>query len=132
MKSSVRNSYEFVKFVNGAHHRESDVMVSFDVVSLFTNVPVHVAKEVAADLLQTNQNLNERTNLTVSDIISLLDFCLSSSVFCFRSEIYRHKFGCPMGSPISMFVANLVMENIEKQIYNWNSLSLTFFIGKDL
>ena len=114
--SAVKNSFEFSEFVNGASYRTNDAMISFDVVSLFTNVPVEVATEVAKNLLCGDQTLKERTKLSVSDIAALLEFCLSTTEFTFRERFFRQKFGCPMGSPVSMVVANLVMENLEMKL----------------
>ncbi len=71
-RSMVKNSFEFTSFVMQASHRPDDIMISFDVVSLFTNVPVNVAVELAHDLLSEDRSLNERTHLSVSEIINLI------------------------------------------------------------
>ena len=68
----IKNSFEFTRFVNQASHRSDDIMVSFDVVSLFTNVPIDVTTKFAEDLLKSDKCLNERTSLPVPDIIALL------------------------------------------------------------
>ena len=47
---------------------EKDVMLSFDVVSLFTRVPVDEGLEVIAQRLQHDHTLAERTTLEVEDI----------------------------------------------------------------
>ena len=44
---SVRNSFEFVSFVTALKCCENDVMVSFDVSSLFTKVLVKLAIDIA-------------------------------------------------------------------------------------
>ena len=40
------------------------VMVSFDVVSLFTFIPVHRAIEIARDNLENDESLDDRTSFT--------------------------------------------------------------------
>ena len=40
---SVRNSWEFVEYVKNCHVQKNEIFVSFDVVSLFTSVPVDKA-----------------------------------------------------------------------------------------
>lgn len=54
------------------HLDEDNVAVSFDVISLFTNVPVVLAMEVAED-----RNLESRTPMSVEEIVILLRFCLN-------------------------------------------------------
>jgi hypothetical protein len=48
------------------------VLVSFDVVSLFTKVPVDLAIKVATKRLRQDVTLLQRTSLPVEDIIDLL------------------------------------------------------------
>ena len=50
------------------------VMVSFDVVALFTLIPVHRDIEIARDNLEINESLDDRTSLTVNEICKLLEY----------------------------------------------------------
>ena len=54
--------------------QDDEVMVSFDVVSLFTAIPVNKASDYIRNKLNNDSSLQSRTNLTTDDIISLLDF----------------------------------------------------------
>ena len=92
-------------------------MISFDVVSLFTNVPNDLAVDVARQRLLDDRTLSTRTSLHVDDIILLLRFCLNQCFFAFRGEVYHQVNGCPMGSPVSVTAANLVMEYIEEKVF---------------
>ena len=56
--------------------------MSFDVISLFTKVPTALALEVVQQRLTSDETLQERTSLTVDDIIGLLSLCLDD-LFCF-------------------------------------------------
>jgi len=53
-------------------------MVSFDVVSLFTKVPIPFALSIAKQRLQSNLELNQSTNLSTTELNQGLEFCLSS------------------------------------------------------
>jgi len=41
-----------------------EVMVSFDIVSLFTKVPIQLALSIAKQHLRSSPELNQRTNLS--------------------------------------------------------------------
>ena len=114
---SVKNSFDFVNVVKGLHWRSGDVMVSFDVVSLFSCVPVELAISIIKKRLSSDSFLPSRTALGIDDIITLLEVCLNNSDFMFRGNIWHQKFGCPMGSPVSVIAANIVMEDIEDRIF---------------
>ena len=85
---------------------DDEVMVSFDVVSLFTCQYIRTK-------LEQDDTLTSHTNLTIDDIISLLDFTLSNNYFIYNNVTYKQIYGCAMGSPVSPIVANLCMEVIE-------------------
>ena len=112
--SAVWNSKEFAQFIT-SQILSNDGLVSFDVVSLFTNVPTDLAVAVARKRLDADETLMERTCLDVDDIISLLRMCLDATFLTFRGIHYQQTFGTAMGSPVSVTVANLVMEEIEDQ-----------------
>ncbi|XP_064478913.1 uncharacterized protein LOC135392149 [Ornithodoros turicata] len=114
---TLSNSKEFVRLIQDQVVDDNDIMVSFDVVSLFTNVPTALAVKVAEARLRDDSTLPTRTSLTVEDIIILLRFCLNQSHFSFRGQVYHQIEGCPMGSPVSVTMANLVMEYVEESAF---------------
>ena len=115
--SNVKNSFDFVNFIQSCNWTGNDIMVSFDVVSLFTKVPTDLAIEVIKNRLENDSTLSNRTNLSIEDIVDLVSFCLSNNDFVFRDKYFHQSFGCSMGSPISVISANLVMEDIERRIF---------------
>ncbi len=101
-------------------------MISFDVVSLFTSIPLDTAKRITNELLTNNDSWQTRTNLDKSDILELLNLCPSTE-FSFQNSSYRQISGTAMGSPPSSFLAEVVMQNLEKRsvrnnpdIKTWN------------
>ena len=111
---SVKNSIDFIDRIKDVVIEKDDILVSFDVVSLFTSVPVDCAIECIFDLLVVDDSLPARTQLNAHDIKTGLEICSNSTAFYFQNVLYRQTFGTPMGSCISPIVANIFMEHIEK------------------
>lgn len=85
--------------------QDGEVLVSFDVSSLFTNVPTGEAVEVIHARLREDDELSDRTILSLDRIADLLQLCLRSTYFSYGGEFYEQKEGAAMGSPISVVVA---------------------------
>ena len=90
-------------------------MVSFDVESLFTNVPIEGAVQAALRKLESDPTLTDRTTLKPAQIADLLDFVLRSTYFQYNGSIYEQREGAAIGSPVSAVIANLYMETFEEQ-----------------
>ena len=54
-------------------------MVSFDVVSLFTSIPIQLALQVIQRKLHQDKTLIHRTNISITNLIKLLEFVLLNS-----------------------------------------------------
>ena len=109
--SHVRNCKDFASFISDYTIPDDHMLVSFDVVSLFPNVPVALACEVGDSRLQTDSTLE----ITSTDIVTLLRFCLNATFIAFRGDFFQQSFGTAMGSPVLVTVADLVMEDIEQR-----------------
>ena len=86
--SAVRSSKDFVNSISTQQLKE-EVLVSFDVISLFTNVPTGLAIKVARKYLEGDESLDERTLLTVDNSILIADMCLSVIYLQFQQECYQ-------------------------------------------
>ena len=87
--SHVRNSADFVQRIRQIDLAETDVMVSFDVVSLFTNVPVDEAILVISNRLQQDETLKERTSIPISELCHLVELCLRATYFQFGHTFFE-------------------------------------------
>ena len=113
--TSTRNSKQFAQFITTQNVPDSEVLVFFGVMSLFTRVPTSRTIQVIRDRLMNDPSLPDRTNLTVDNICSLLQLCLEATYLSFESKVHRQIHGMAMGSPVSVVVANLVMEDVEQE-----------------
>ena len=87
-------------------------MMSFDVKSLFTSIPIQPTLNIIKKLLEEDTSLHQRITMAVKHIHWLLEFCLTNTYFSFQGRLYEQKEGAVMGSPISPIVANIFMEDL--------------------
>ena len=76
-------------------------MVSFDVESLFTNVPIDAAVQAAPQKIENDPCLADRTTLMSAQIADPLTFVLRSTYFQYNGFICEQKDGATLGSPVS-------------------------------
>ena len=112
---TVKNSAEFVELIEKINILDNESQVSFDVVSLFTSIPFETARAIVLDRLSNDCTLEDRTNLTITELTQALDICLTSSYFTYNNKCYEQIFGIPMGSSLFPIIANMVMEDFEEQ-----------------
>ena len=79
---------------------EGEMIVSFDISSLFTNVPIVEAVDIIRDRLKEDDSLEYRTPLSHQRVAELLELCLRSTYFSFNGEFYKQREGAAMGSPV--------------------------------
>ena len=65
------------------------VMVSFDVVSLFTLNPVHRAIENTRNNLEKDESLDNRTSFTVNEICKLLENRINVTFLFYKGVYYQ-------------------------------------------
>ena len=83
---------EFADFIRDKTLNASEELISFDVVSLFTKIPVDLAVKVAEERLREDASLRQRTSLPVEDIIHPLSFCLKTTQFAYNGTYYQQVF----------------------------------------
>ena len=104
--SHVKHSRHLKEMMRDVHMERDEILVSFDVSFLFTNVPVSVIRE----RLREDETLINNTFLSPERIPVVLEICLKSTYFIYERNFYEQKEGAAMGSPVCAVVANLYME----------------------
>nr|VZI25487.1 unnamed protein product [Spirometra erinaceieuropaei] len=108
--TTVCSATRFLERIRGMRLTEDEVMVSFDVTSLFTSIPQDLAIETVSELLESQY---DETDVTVKrrHLVQLLTFCLKT-YFTFEGTTYEQVKGTPMGSPLSGFIAEAVLQKV--------------------
>ena len=79
----IQSTGDFVSRAKGLNLQLEECLTSYDVTSLFTSVPIDPALNIVKDLLEKDEKLNDRTVLSVQNIIELLGFCFYNTYFSF-------------------------------------------------
>ena len=87
--------------------------ISFDVKSLFTNVPLDVTMDFLRRKLPT---LSIDFDVPVECLLELVELCLKNPCFQFGEDFYSQIFGIGMGNPLSCVLANLFLEHVESEL----------------
>lgn len=90
------------------------ILLSFDVASLFTMIPINEAVQVIANV----------TNPKTSQIVKI---CLRTIFFNFQGDLYEQIYGFSMGSTLSPIVANLFMKCFQHQALNSSPTKFNFW-----
>ncbi|XP_018372103.1 PREDICTED: uncharacterized protein LOC108766985 [Trachymyrmex cornetzi] len=103
-ESHITNSTDFIRKIQKIQLHPTDLLVSFDVESLFTQVPI-----------KDTLNIIKASHKVPSDLIPLIEHCLTTTYFSYNNQFYEQTSGAAMGSPISPVIANIFMEHFEKE-----------------
>ena len=114
MPSHVENLPHLAEILRKTAIGEDEVLVSFDVKSLFTSVPVQPAINCVRKILLPDPSWALQSPISVLVIIKLLTICLEDTSFKFRGKFYNMTDGLAMGSSVSPAIANIFMENLER------------------
>ena len=83
----VKNTLVFIDNIKGIHLGEDQCMMSYDVKALFTSVPTTKAIIIIKQLLEEDQELQQRTSLSIENITSLLEFCITRHLLQLPREV---------------------------------------------
>lgn len=112
--SYVLNAADVVNGIQSIEDFTDGQLVSYDVDSLFTSIPVVESLEVIRGRLSGDPSVVERSKLQVCELIRLVEFCLTRCYFVFEGDVYIQNDGIAMGSSLSVVVANIYMFHFEE------------------
>jgi len=110
--SHVENSFQLIEKLRNIHIEDNYTLISLDVISLFTNIPL----ELALDSVSRRWGyVSTNCSVPYNEFLNGLKLILEFTYFWFDNEIFKQKFGAPMGSPLSPIIADLVMLDLEEK-----------------
>ena len=108
---TIKDSFSFAEEVSSfdcAHY-----MTSFDIESLFTNIPLEETINICVNkLFKNNTKVN---NLTKESFRSMLELAILDFSFIFDGKYYKQKDGVAMAFPLVPTLANVFLCHFEEQ-----------------
>ena len=123
-KTFVKDVWSFKNEIKNIKIPNNHKLVSLDVTSLYTNVSVDLLIKIVKEKYN---EIKLFTNIPLNEIIIAIRIVLKENVFTFNNTLYKQKFGCSMGNPLSRIAADIVMEHLEEKALNMLNFSTCFF-----
>lgn len=122
IKTYIQDTRDFILKVDGMQIPPNSMLVSLDVVSLYTSIPHEDIRSVVQQYLEKDLNLQPPLHF----ILDLIDILLDKNYFHFDGNFYYQIKGVSMGSSFSPSVANLLIATLEDD-YILNAQNNPFF-----
>ena len=106
-RHKLQSTENFIDAIKTVQTLDDHKLMSFDVKSLFTSIPLQLALDCTEN---TIKNSTVELTLPTDDIMDLLNLCLTSTYFQYNGKNYKQLHGTAMGSPVSVVVAEIVMQ----------------------
>lgn len=107
---SLKNSIEFVNLTESLNINSHQTMASFDIVNLYTNVPIEETLRITKDNLLQNSSLSTQA---IDELINILKITLKQNYFIFDGKYYMQNNGLAMGSPLSSILSEIYLNDME-------------------
>ena len=123
----LKDTLEFIEYIKKLDPSMTEhKMISFDVTSLFTKVPLAYTIKLILDRMYEPEHdcpklIKRRTDwcskcLDRSDMNKLLDITTSDTHFSFNNKYYQQHNGVAMGLPLAPVLADIFMIHLENKI----------------
>ena len=111
---TVKGTNEFITHIKGQNIPNNFKFISFDVTSLFTNVPLDFTIDV---ILKRTYNQNEvNTNISKQQIKYLLLLSTKNVHFSYNSDIYTQTNSVALDSLLGPVLAGIFLVELERTI----------------
>ena len=111
---SVESTKDFVQKIREKKIEDGYEMISFDVVSLFTSVPLDFTIDLILKKVYDERLIT--TKLEREELKKLLELCTKEMHFQFNGKLYIQIDGVAMGSPLGPVLANIFMVELERSL----------------
>ena len=115
---TVSDTFQFVNEGQSLEINRGDILVSYDVISFFTNVPLDETIQILTDKAFNDDWFNKTHELSLCrlQLIELLNAATKNQLFQFNGNLYEQTDSVAIGSPLCPLLANVFMCSIEGKL----------------
>ena len=89
-------------------------MVSFDVTSLYKNIPIIDTLNLIKDYVNNDYQFTRKTAITQDKFLDIVHLVLKTTWYTFNYQFYQQTDGVAMGHPPSSTTAKIYMQAYER------------------
>jgi hypothetical protein len=110
---TITDAFDFADEIRNLSVNEDDILVSYDVTALFTNVPLDETINILVNKAFTDDWFNKTYGLKGT---TSLEIATTNQLFQFDGQLYEQTDGVAMGSPLGPLLANVFMCHLEEKL----------------
>uniref|UniRef100_A0A7I4YFD5 Reverse transcriptase domain-containing protein n=1 Tax=Haemonchus contortus TaxID=6289 RepID=A0A7I4YFD5_HAECO len=126
--SHLPSTKHFLELLHSSDLGKSNVIESFDVVSLYTNVQNEHALQALSEMLDRHANNINTFGLSKMHIMTLVKECLMCNIFKWAGKYFSQVRGLAMGQRLAPVLAVCFMGRIEEPVLERNPLMYCRYI----
>ena len=108
----IRDSKHMIQILHDNPHPTHSYYCSFDIKSLYTSCSMQLAKRTVIEQFGREPSLLP-AHFSITALDTLISFCLDHSYFEYHGSFYSQSKGGPMGSPLTVTLAEVRVTHIE-------------------
>ena len=99
--SNAKNSTTFSNYIRNVPFEDDEIMVSFDVTSLYTSIPIIDMLNIIKDYVHSDDQFARKMAIPQNKFLDLVNLVLITTWYTFNSQFYEQTDGVAMGGPAS-------------------------------
>ena len=115
ISSYIKDTRHFLQYLDRQTPEIDDILVTFDIKSLYTNLKHNLVKTAIAYWLTETDTVDNR--FTVNMILEGIDIIIKNNTFKFNGNWYKMKVGIGMGNRAGCTIACLTVAYLEEKMY---------------
>ena len=112
-KKPENNNTTFSSYIGNVRIEVDEIMVSFDLTSYYTNIPIIDTLNIIKDYVYNDDQFTKKIAIPQDKFLDLAHLVLVTTLYTFNSQFYQHTDGVAMGGPASSTSAEIYMQAYE-------------------